>query len=103
MFGLVGQLIASTLHNLSVLYIWNKEFDQALPYCRECLRIKTELVGDSVEAVVRRIMGYQCFGHFVRRKETMFLINPFLKFPTFRNVGPIWGSLATLWNLLRRR
>jgi len=51
MLGLVGQLIASTLHNLSVLHIWNKEYDQALPFCRECLRIKTELIGDSIEAV----------------------------------------------------
>ena len=44
--GLIGKLIASTLHNLSVLHLWNQEYDQALPYCRESLRIKTELVGD---------------------------------------------------------
>jgi tetratricopeptide (TPR) repeat protein len=44
--GLVGQLLASTLHNLSVVHMWNQEYDQALPYCRETLRIKTELFGD---------------------------------------------------------
>lgn len=48
--GLVGQLVASTLHNLSILHLWNQEYDQALPYCRESLRIKTELVGDSVNS-----------------------------------------------------
>lgn len=35
--GLVGQLVASTLHNLSVLHMWNQEYDQALPYIRESL------------------------------------------------------------------
>eukprot|EP00804_Cyclotella_cryptica_P006731 CCRYP_015698-RA/>CCRYP_015698-RA protein AED:0.14 eAED:0.14 QI:1416/1/1/1/1/0.75/4/1081/944 len=41
--GLVGQLIASTLHNLSVVHLWNEEFDLALQYCRECLRTKAEI------------------------------------------------------------
>ena len=39
---LVGQQIASTLYNLSVLHLWQGEYDQALPYCRESLRIKTD-------------------------------------------------------------
>jgi len=45
--GIVGQLIASTLHNLSVLNLWNHAYEEALPYCRESLRFKTELMGDS--------------------------------------------------------
>jgi tetratricopeptide (TPR) repeat protein len=44
--GLVGQLLASSLHNLSVLHMWAREYDQAMPYCRETLRIKTELLGE---------------------------------------------------------
>ncbi len=43
--GLVGRLLASTLHNLSVLHMWNREYDQALPYCRDTLRIQTKLLG----------------------------------------------------------
>ena len=32
--GLVGQLIASTLYNLSVLHLWDQQYEAALPYCR---------------------------------------------------------------------
>ena len=44
--GLVGQLIASTLNNLSVLHMWNQDYERAMPYCRESLRVKTDIAGD---------------------------------------------------------
>lgn len=30
---------------MAVVHLWKKEYDQALPFCREALRIKTELIG----------------------------------------------------------
>lgn len=66
-FGIVGQLIASTLHNICVLHLWkvllggvsideSEEFDLALPYARECLRIKSENSCEDVLMVVSRIV-----------------------------------------------
>ncbi|KAL3756176.1 hypothetical protein ACHAWU_007127 [Discostella pseudostelligera] len=49
--GLVGQLIASTLHNLSVLHLWQQEYDLALPCCREALRIKKEVEGNEGDSI----------------------------------------------------
>ncbi|KAL9185053.1 hypothetical protein ACHAXT_002830 [Thalassiosira profunda] len=49
--GIVGRLLASTLHNLGVLHLWNQEYDRALPCCREALRVKAEGGGDDAGAV----------------------------------------------------
>lgn len=49
--GTVGQLIVSTLHNLAVLHLWNQEYEKALPFCVESLRIKVELLGDEAGSV----------------------------------------------------
>lgn len=44
---LVEQLIASTLHNICVLSLWNDELDTALEFSRECIRFKTQNGGDN--------------------------------------------------------
>lgn len=49
---LVEQLIASTLYNLSVLHLWNEEYDMALQYSRKCIRTKIENAGDNVLMMV---------------------------------------------------
>jgi len=36
-------LLAGTLHNLAVVHVWKGEYDEALPYCREALRVRREL------------------------------------------------------------
>ena len=44
--SLIRQLVASTLHNLSVIHLWQQEYDLALPCCREALRIRKEIEDD---------------------------------------------------------
>jgi hypothetical protein len=44
---LVGQLIASTIHNLCVLHLWKEEYDLALPFAKECIRLKLQVAGDN--------------------------------------------------------
>lgn len=49
------RLLASTFHNLSMLHLFRKEYDVAIKFCRETLRIKLELSDVSVEIVVSGI------------------------------------------------
>ena len=49
-FDLVGQIIASALNNLAVLHMWQFDYDKALPFSRESLRVRSELAsGDAAE------------------------------------------------------
>ena len=49
-FDLVGQIIASVLHNLAVLHLWQFDYEKALPFCRESLRVRSELASGTAAA-----------------------------------------------------
>ncbi|EJK51231.1 hypothetical protein THAOC_29614 [Thalassiosira oceanica] len=49
-FDLVGHIIASALHNLAVLHLWQFDYEKALPFCRESLRVRSELASGGAAA-----------------------------------------------------